>query len=146
MSRAEDQARQYAEQFRFKLDVGGWFAIKMRDFLAGYEAAVRDIETKKQNINQYTMATIQIPKKVVTESIEMVEVELPYFLKYGESQYWKIITPNNSVKITTLEGVWSAEMSGVDTAFKCGSPITREEFEAAASKVLHKLSGLIIND
>jgi len=90
------------------------------------------------------MATIQIKKKV--ETIETIEVQLPYFLKYGNTQYWKVIAPDTTVKIITHEGAWSIEMHGVDTALRLGEPITREEFEEAASKVLHKLSGLIIND
>jgi hypothetical protein len=91
------------------------------------------------------MATIQIPKKVVTESIETIEVELPYFVKYGPI-LWKIISKDQAVKLSELEGFYGIEMCGINTAISCGTPCTREEFEEAASKVLHKLSGLIIND
>ena len=35
------QAELYAESFRYKVDDGSWYEQKKRDFIAGYEAALR---------------------------------------------------------------------------------------------------------
>lgn len=35
------QAELYAESFRYKVDNGSWYEQKKRDFISGYEAALR---------------------------------------------------------------------------------------------------------
>jgi hypothetical protein len=93
------------------------------------------------------MATIQIPKKVVTESIETIDVELPYFTKTQSGrQFFKVYSPERAVWVMTGEGNEDITTCTIPCATEKTIPITREEFEEAASKVLHKLSGLIIND
>jgi hypothetical protein len=41
MEDIKKQAELYAESFRYKIDDAGWHEQKVRDFIAGYEAALR---------------------------------------------------------------------------------------------------------
>jgi hypothetical protein len=41
MEDIKKQAELYAESFRYKIDDAGWYEQKVRDFIAGYEAALR---------------------------------------------------------------------------------------------------------
>jgi hypothetical protein len=41
MEDIKKQAELYAESFRYKVDDGSWYEQKVRDFIAGYEAALR---------------------------------------------------------------------------------------------------------
>lgn len=41
MEDIKKQAELYAESFRYKVDDAGWYEQKVRDFIAGYEAALR---------------------------------------------------------------------------------------------------------
>lgn len=41
MEKIKQQAELYAESFRYKIDDAGWHEQKVRDFIAGYEAALR---------------------------------------------------------------------------------------------------------
>ena len=41
MEDVKKQAELYAESFRYKVDDGSWYEQKVRDFIAGYEAALR---------------------------------------------------------------------------------------------------------
>lgn len=41
MEKIKQQAELYAESFRYKIDDAGWYEQKVRDFIAGYEAALR---------------------------------------------------------------------------------------------------------
>ena len=41
MEDIKKQAELYAESFRYKIDDAGWNEQKVRDFIAGYEAALR---------------------------------------------------------------------------------------------------------
>ena len=52
MEDIKKQAELYAESFRYKIDDGSWYEQKVRDFIAGYEAALRihDVSKRKPEL------------------------------------------------------------------------------------------------
>lgn len=56
MEDIKKQAELYAESFRYKIDDAGWYEQKVRDFIAGYEAALRihDVVGRSEQLRAFS--------------------------------------------------------------------------------------------
>jgi len=57
MEDIKKQAELYAESFRYKIDDAGWYEQKVRDFIAGYEAALRihDVSGRSEQLVNFLL-------------------------------------------------------------------------------------------